>query len=79
MIKKMILYRYTAYCNDAEKPENLYHFARENGSCQSIWVYNDIMEALKALQDFGTTCELKQEYPPCWEIVCYALEPEDAT
>lgn len=71
----LTLYRYIAYCKDGQS-DDLYKYARENGHRDAVRSFEDIMDALKVLPDFETTCEKKQGNEPYWEIVCYALEGE---
>ena len=69
---KIGLYRYAALSDS--KPDNLYEYVKENGLKESVWVYNDMLEALEALPNFETTCKKEGNV---YKIVCYALEREE--
>ncbi len=71
MDKKIVLYRYTATAD--REPDNLYRYAQENGACEPLWTYTDILEALRALPSFESKCELVAGKH---FITCYALESE---
>lgn len=68
---KMVLYRYMAVAD--RKPEDLYKYVRDNGSKERVWAYNDLKEALQALQSFKTDC---REEGDGYKIIFYALEKE---
>ncbi len=68
---KIGLYRYSALAS--EKPDDLYGYVKKNGLKESVWVYNDMLEALEALPNFETTCKKEGDV---YKIVFYALERE---
>lgn len=71
MEDKIVLYRYTATAD--HEPENIYHYAQEHGAFEPIWTYNDILEALRVLPAFESTCINAGDK---YLITCYALESE---
>ena len=70
---KYNLYKYTATAES--EPENLYKYAAKNGSAQLVWVYRDILDALKALPNFETKCQPTEDGR--YQVVCYAVEEEE--
>lgn len=69
MTNKIILYRYTATAD--HEPANIYHYAQEHGCYEQIWIYNDLLEALRALPSFESACINDGDK---YQITCYALE-----
>lgn len=63
------LCRYIAKAD--HRPENLYHYAQENGTRDVVTLYSDIMEALEDLPAYESTCEKSGSV---YRVVCYALE-----
>lgn len=72
---KYILYKYTAESDFV--PENYYQYASENGSGEVIWIFDDLLKAMSVLSEYESTCEMNDKEGR-YEVVCYALEKEEA-
>ena len=71
MNNTITLYRYTATAD--HEPANIYHYAKEHGAFEPIWTYHDVLEALRDLPKFETTCKRDGDK---YLITCYAMEGE---
>ena len=72
MTDTIVLYRYTATAD--HEPDNPYKYVQEHGAFEPIWTYHDLLEALRALPSFETTCVRDGDR---YAITCYALESEE--
>ena len=71
MKDRIILYKYTATAD--HEPKNIYHYAQEHGAHETVWIYHDLLEALRALPDYESTCVKDGDK---YRITCYAMEGE---
>lgn len=74
---KYNLSKYTAFSYHEVPDNELYSYAHDNGRREELWTFSNIEQALDALKDFETSCELKHGNEDYFEITCYALESED--